>query len=321
MKNILVTGGAGFIGSHLCDRLLKEGHKVICVDNFDSYYSPQTKRKNIEHNLTNPDFDLIELDIRDLEGLNNLFKEYKIEKVVHLAAKAGVRPSIENPLPYEDVNVKGTVNLLETCRKYNVKDFIFASSSSVYGKNKKIPFNEEDNVDFPISPYAATKKSGELICYTYSHLFGMNITCLRFFTVYGPRGRPDMATYLFTKLIDQGKPIMVFGDGTTKRDYTYISDIVNGITSALKKPFKFEIINFGNNKPIELRNFISIIEKNLGKKAIINEGKIPLGDVFITYADITKAKKLLDYDPEISIEEGMESFIEWYKKEEMNEGD
>jgi UDP-glucuronate 4-epimerase len=315
MKNILVTGGAGFIGSHVCDRLLDEGYKVICLDNFDSYYSPTRKIKNIQYNLTNPNFDLVELDIRDLEGLNNLFKEYKIDKVIHLAARAGVRPSIENPLPYEDANVKGTINLLEMCRKYNIRDFIFASSSSIYGKNKKIPFNEEDNVDFPISPYAATKKSGELICHAYGHLFDMNITCLRFFTVYGPRGRPDMAPYLFTKLIDQGKPIMVFGDGTTKRDYTYISDIVDGVMSALRKPFKFKIINLGNNKPIELRNFISIIEKNIGKKAIINRGQIPLGDVFITYADITKAKEFLDYVPKISIEEGMERFIEWYKSE------
>ena len=313
---ILVTGGAGFIGSYVCDRLLERGYGVICIDNLNLYYSSERKIKNIEHNFGNINFKFFVMDIKNKDNIEQIFQKNKIHKIIHLAARAGVRPSIEKPLLYGDTNVGGTLNLLELARKYNVKNFVFASSSSVYGKNKKIPFSEEDNVDFPISPYAASKKACELFCYTYSHLYGLNVTCLRFFTVYGPRGRPDMAPFLFTKLISEGKSIKMFGDGNTKRDYTYISDVVDGIISALNKNLRFEIINLGNNKPVSLKEFISIIEKVLGKKAKIKKEKIPEGDVPLTFADIEKAKKLLDYNPKVSIEEGMKKFIEWYKTKE-----
>lgn len=314
-ETILVTGGAGFIGSHVCDRLLKLGKKIICIDNLNPYYSPKRKIRNIQHNFENNNFLFIAIDIQKKDHLEQIFEKNKIDKIVHLAARAGVRPSIEKPLWYRDTNVNGTINLLELAKKHKIKNFIFGSSSSVYGKNKKIPFSETDNVDYPISPYAASKKACELFCYTYSHLCSLNVTCLRFFTVYGPRGRPDMAPYLFTKLINEGKPIKMFGDGTTKRDYTYVSDIVDGIVEALDKSFRFEIINLGNNHPIELRYFISVIEKHLGKKAKIKKFPLQPGDVPITFADITKAARLIGYKPKVSIEEGMGKFIEWYKKE------
>ncbi len=315
MKTILVTGGAGFIGSHVCDRLLELGKKVICVDNLNNYYSPKRKIKNIEHNLENPNFMFITADIKNKEQLDEIFQNNKVDKIIHLAARAGVRPSLKNPSLYQETNIKGTLNLLELAKKYNINHFVLASSSSVYGKNKKIPFCETDNVDNPISPYAATKKAAELLCRTYSHLYDINITCLRFFTVYGPRGRPDMAPYLFTEKIYKDLPIQRFGDGTAKRDYTFITDIVEGIIAAVEKPFKYEIINLGNNKPVELNQFIKVIEENINKKAVIEEKSIPPGDVLITFADIDKAKKLLGYEPKTTIEEGMKKFIEWYEKE------
>ena len=315
MSNILVTGGAGFIGSHLCDRLLTLGHKVICLDNLNPYYSPVRKIKNIEPNFKNKNFTFINLDIVQKDQLEEIFQNYKIGTIIHIAARAGVRPSIEKPLWYEKTNILGTVNLLELAKQYQIKNFIFASSSSVYGQNKKIPFSETDNVDYPISPYATSKKACELYCYTYSYLYNLNVVCLRLFTVYGPRGRSDMAPYLFAQWIDQEKPIKRFGDGTTKRDYTYIDDIIDGIMACLDKNFKFEIINLGNSKPIELNYFISIIEKELGKKAKIKELPSQLGDVPLTYADISKAKKLLGWEPKVSIEEGIKRFIEWYKRE------
>lgn len=313
MANVLVTGGAGFIGSHVCDALLEKGDRVICIDNFNDYYDPQIKEKNVEHNLNNQLFKLYKADITDIEKLREIFQENNIEIVCHLAARAGVRPSIKQPDLYTKVNVNGTLNLLELAKEFKIKNFIFGSSSSVYGNNKKTPFSESDNVDNPISPYAATKKAGELLCHTYHHLHGMNITCLRFFTVYGPRGRPDMAPFIFTKNIDQGKEINVFGDGTSKRDYTFVKDIVAGIIAAIDKPLGYEIINIGNSKTVELNYFISIIESILGKKAAINRMPMQPGDVEITYADITKAEKLLGYNPKTNIEQGMKEFIEWYK--------
>lgn len=309
---ILVTGGAGFIGSHVCDRLLKEGENVICLDNLNPSYSPKKKIKNIQHNFDNPNFQFIVIDIQKKEQLEQVFKNNKIDKIVHLAARAGVRPSIIKPLLYKDTNISGTLNLLELSKKYKIKNFIFASSSSVYGNNKKIPFSEEDNVDYPISPYAASKKSCELYCYTYSHLCNLNITCLRLFTVYGPRGRPDMAPYIFTKAVYSGKTIKQYGDGTTQRDYTYIDDITEGIIRALKKDFRFEIINLGNSKTISLKDFINLIERLFGRKARIRRYPLQPGDVNKTYADISKAKKLLNWEPKVSIEEGMKKFIEWF---------
>jgi UDP-glucuronate 4-epimerase len=314
MKTILVTGGAGFIGSHVCDNLIERGDKIICLDNFNDYYDPKIKRRNIEHNLNNSNFFLEEIDFTDNEKLIDIFNRYKFDSIIHLGARAGVRPSLIQPKLYFDVNINGTINLLENARIKGIKTFIFGSSSSVYGENKKIPFSEIDETKNQISPYASTKKIGELICKNYSYLYDINITCLRFFTVYGPRGRPDMAPYKFTKLIFNNESIEMYGDGSTKRDYTYINDIVFGIISALDKNLKFEIINLGNSNPVLLSDFIATIEKSLNKKANIIKKPIPKGDVLLTYADIHKAKKLLNYEPKTTIKEGISKFVEWYKK-------
>lgn len=315
MDKILVTGGAGFIGSHVCDSLLKKGYIVICLDNFNDFYSPERKRKNIKHNLKSKNFFLEIADITDVKKLKSLFVKYKPDKIIHLAARAGVRPSLENPFIYEETNIKGTLNLLELSRLFKIKKFIFGSSSSVYGKNNKIPFSEDDKTDTPISPYAATKKSGELLCYTYSHLYSINIVCLRFFTVYGPRGRPDMAPFLFTKKIIEGEQITLFGDGNSQRDYTYISDIVDGILSALDRDMKFEIFNLGNSKRVKLKELVSTIEKYTNKKAKIITKEMPKGDVQVTYADISKAKKYLGYSPQTDVNKGIKIFVNWFKSE------
>jgi len=311
---ILITGGAGFIGSSVADRLLARGDEVVCLDNFDEFYDPKIKRKNIEAALKNPGYKLVEGDIRDIDLLRRVFKDEGIEMVFHPAARAGVRPSIKDPLLYQDVNVRGTMNLLEVSRGVGLKGFIFASSSSVYGRNEKVPFSESDNVDYPISPYAATKKACELICYTYHKLFDMNITCLRFFTVYGPRQRPEMAIHMFTRLIDEGKPIPMFGDGGSKRDYTYIDDIVDGVVKAIDHNAPYDILNLGESQITELRELIGLIEDNLGKKAIINQLPDQPGDVPITYADISKSKRVLGYDPHTKAAEGVKKFVEWYKE-------
>ncbi|PJB88793.1 epimerase, partial [Candidatus Peregrinibacteria bacterium CG_4_9_14_0_8_um_filter_44_15] len=303
---VLVTGGAGFIGSHTVRRLIAEGNEVICVDNFNDYYDPAIKERNIADFSDN--FTLERLDIRDADGVKEVFKKHKPTHAILLAARAGVRPSIESPMLYHDVNISGTLNLLEAAQETGVENIAFASSSSVYGGSKNIPFEENEWPLLPISPYAATKLGGENLCRYYHQQYGLNITCLRFFTVYGPSGRPDMAPYLFTKWIDQGQSIRRFGDGTTKRDYTYIEDIVDGIYAAIKKKIGYEIINLGNNTPIVLNDFIGIIEKLLGKKANIDEMPEQPGDVPITYASIKKAKQLLDYTPATSIQEGLEKF-------------
>ena len=314
-EKILITGGAGFIGSHLVAKLLETGEQVIVIDNFDDFYNPQIKRDNLKNHLSNPHFKLLEVDIRDKKALEQIFKLNKITKVVHLAARAGVRASIKNPSLYEEINIKGTLNLLEVCKTKNIKNFIFASSSSVYGVNTKLPFSENDSLSSPISPYAVTKKSGELLCYTYHYLYGIPTVCLRFFTVYGPRQRPKMAIHKFTKLIDKNCEITIFGDGHSRRDYTYISDIIEGIISALKQKFDFQIFNLGSSEPIELKNLVSLIESTLEKKAKIKHTLEQPGDVPITYADITKSKKLLGYNPKVGIEEGIKKFVSWYKNE------
>ncbi len=310
----MVTGGAGFIGSHVCDTLLEKGKKVVCADNLNSYYPQKIKIKNISHNLDNPDFHLMVKNLSAKEKVEDIFKAHKIDKIIHLAARAGVRPSIERPDLYQESNVQATVNLLEASKKHGVKHFVFASSSSVYGNCKQVPFHEELDVNNPISPYAASKRSCELFCHTYHHLFSMNITCLRFFTVYGPRGRRDMAPFLFTDAVHKGKPITMFGDGTTKRDYTYISDIVDGIIKAMEKPMGFEVINLGNSDTVELKRFIAVIENTVGKKANIKTKPMMPGDVDITFADISKAKHLLGWEPKTKIEEGLKLFYEWYKE-------
>lgn len=313
IKNYLVTGGAGFIGSHLVDSLLSEGNNVITIDNFDEFYSKEVKLKNIASALTFDTFQLIEADIRDKDVLDELFSNNHIDVVIHLAAKAGVRPSIENTVEYYDVNINGTLNILEAMKKFDVKNLIFASSSSVYGNNKKVPFAESDMVDYPISPYAATKKSGELLCHTYHYLYDFKINCLRFFTVYGPRQRPDLAIHKFSRMILNEETIPMFGDGTTKRDYTYIDDIIQGIKQAIENLNGFEVFNLGESRTIMLKELIALIEKEIGKKASIEKLPLQPGDVEQTYADITKAKEMLGYNPQYQIEEGIKNFIEWLK--------
>ena len=311
----LITGAAGFIGSHLCQRLLADGWTVVGVDNFDDFYDPQIKRRNISDCLKNKNFQLIEADIRDVDAMGKAARE-DVRVIVHLAALAGVRPSIAQPRLYADVNVNGTVILLELAKKHRINKFIFGSSSSVYGNNEKVPFSEDDSVDFPISPYAATKKAGELICHTYHHLFGISITCLRFFTVYGPRQRPDLAIHKFAKLIEQDKPIPVYGDGSMMRDFTYIDDIVNGIVSAMARCDGFNIYNLGESKPITVNGLITEIEKALGKKAIRQYQPLQPGDVQRTYADIAKAGRDLGYRPSTSICAGLSKFAAWLREHE-----
>lgn len=316
---ILVTGGAGFIGSHLCEALLERKNYVICADNFDDFYDPAMKEDNISDIQDHHNFELLRGDIRDTSFLSKIFSK-QIDLVVHLAAMAGVRPSIKNPQKYIEVNINGTANILEQCRKKNIGKFIFASSSSVYGNNKKIPFAEKDNVDYPISPYAATKKAGELICYNYYHLFNISTVCLRFFTVYGPRQRPDLAIHKFTKRIMMNKSIPVYGDGTTKRDYTYIDDIIDGLLKTINflqsNGSLYEIFNLGESKTISLRRMISTIEKITGLTAKLEYMKMFPGDVYQTYADIDKSVKLLKYSPEVDFEEGIKRFVYWIKKKQ-----
>lgn len=312
--NILITGGAGFIGSHLSEKIIDLGHKVVCVDNFNDYYDPAIKENNISGIIDNENYRLYRADILDKKAIGEIFSIDGIDLVIHLAARAGVRPSLSNAALYEKVNVEGTINLLENCREHGIRRFIFASSSSVYGGNKKIPFSETDRVDFPVSPYAATKKSGELICYTYHHLYDISIFAFRFFTVYGPRQRPEMAIHKFSRKILGDKPVEVYGDGTSSRDYTYIDDIINGITNSLGCINGYEVINLGNSKPVGLLKLIGLIEETAGKKALINFEDMQPGDVFTTYADTQKARKLIDYSPETPIEKGIGHFIEWYKK-------
>ncbi|MFH1898217.1 MAG: GDP-mannose 4,6-dehydratase [Candidatus Desantisbacteria bacterium] len=309
---ILVTGGAGFIGSHLCQSLLDQQQEVIVVDDFNDFYSPQIKRENIKGLIDNKRFKLYEVDIRDSLRLQEMFNQEKIEGIVHLAARAGVRPSLTDPVLYEEVNIKGTLNLLEMCRLYGIEKFIFGSSSSVYGVNSKLPFSEEDAIATPISPYATTKRAGELLCYTYSYLYHLSIICLRFFTVYGPRQRPEMAIHKFTRQIYKNEEITLFGNGDSKRDYTYIADIIDGINKALQLQSSFEIFNLGDSRTIELKCLIELIETGLCKKAKIRYLPDQPGDVPITYADISKAQNLLGYQPQIKIEEGIDRFIKWY---------
>jgi len=310
---VLVTGAAGFIGSHLCERLLGNGCQILGVDNFDDFYDPQIKRRNIAGCLENENFELIEADIRDGAVMGDAVGK-DVDIIVHLAAKAGVRPSIEKPLLYADVNINGTGILLEAARDRGIGKFIFASSSSIYGNNEKVPFSEDDNVDFPISPYAATKRACELICHTYHHLYGMSVTSLRYFTVYGPRQRPDLAIHKFARLIEQGKPISIYGDGTMSRDFTYIDDIIDGTMTAIEKCGGFNIYNLGESSPMTVNELVVEIEKALGKKAIKEYVSLQPGDVERTYADVTKAAKELGYKPAITIEKGLAEFVTWLRE-------
>ena len=297
----------------MCENLLNKGFSVICVDDFNDYYNPKIKEENIKPFLKNTNFVLKKLDIRQKDKLEEIFKNNKIKKIAHLAARAGVRASMKNPELYFDVNVNGTKNLLDLAVKYKIENFVFGSSSSVYGANKKVPFSENDNVDKQICPYAESKRKAELLCNDYNKNYGLKVTCLRFFTVYGPRGRPDMAPYKFVNSILNEKEITMFGDGTSKRDYTYVADIVDGIISALDKNLDFEIINLGDSNPIDLKRFIRIIEQETGKKAKIIQAEMQEGDISVTYADISKAKKLLNYKPKVKIEQGIRNLGNWFK--------
>jgi UDP-glucuronate 4-epimerase len=310
--NILVTGAAGFIGSHVCEHFVEFGYNVIGIDNFDDFYPIKFKHLNLAELQRNSKFQFHEVDIRDSKALNSIFSSNQVDIVIHLAAKAGVRPSIDSIAEYYDVNVIGTVSILESMRIHDIKKMLFASSSSIYGNNSKVPFSETDRVDNPISPYASTKKSGELLCHVYSHLYEFDITCLRFFTVFGPRQRPDLAIHKFTRLIDEDKPIPFYGDGSTSRDYTYIDDIVNGISCALNHLDGYRIYNLGESKVINLKKLVQTIENSLGKKAILNQLPLQQGDVNITYADISKSKAEIGYDPKYDIEIGIKKFVQWY---------
>lgn len=336
--NYLITGGSGFIGSHLAEQLLKKGHSVINIDNFDDFYSYQIKIQNTldaiqyfsDFEYSGKDNDIKNLislsqsenyrlyyqDIRDKKGLEEIFKNHKIDTVIHLAALAGVRPSIERPLEYEEVNIRGTMNLWELCKDFNINKFVCASSSSVYGNNEKIPFSETDNVDNPISPYAATKKCGEILGYVYHDLYKIDMIQLRFFTVYGPRQRPDLAIHKFTKLISEDQEIPFYGDGTTARDYTYIDDVVDGIWKSVQylenHSDVYEIINLGESEVINLNEMLSTIEKTLGKSAIRKNLPMQPGDVLKTNADIAKATTLIGYKPDTNFQNGIKKFVEWF---------
>lgn len=311
MQKILVTGAAGFIGSHLCEALLAAGRGVVGLDCFDDFYDPTVKRRNVAAATANPNFKLVEGDIRDTAAVEAAMRGCDL--VVHLAARAGVRPSIENPLLYQDVNVRGTNVILEAMRKLKIGKLVFAGSSSVYGNNRKVPFCETDNVDFPISPYAATKRAGELVCHAYHHLFGMDITCLRFFTVYGARQRPDLAIHKFCRLIESGKPIPVFGDGSMERDHTYIADIIAGVTAAIDRCGGWHIYNLGESRPVALRDLIAAIERALGKKATIERLPMQPGDVDRTFADVSRARAELGYRPTTDIDTGLAEFVKWFR--------
>ncbi len=316
MKNILITGGAGFIGASLCETLLAQNKEatIVCLDNFDPFYDKAIKEKNIKELLNNPRFVLATGSITDTGLLNTLFLAHNFDLVYHLAAKAGVRPSIDFPNEYYEINIKGTQNILDAMVKHKVKRLIFASSSSVYGANTKVPFSEEDPVCDPISPYAASKRACELICSVANKLYGLNIMCVRFFTVYGPRQRPEMAIHKFTRMIDEGLPLPAFGDGNTERDYTYIDDITQGLINLAESDFNFEIINFGESETTKLKELIAYIELSLGKKANINWMPSQPGDVDRTFADISKATNKFKYQPKTKVKQGIENFVQWYNK-------
>jgi len=311
---ILITGTAGFIGFHLSKSLLEDGYEVLGVDNLNDYYDPKLKHARLDIIDKYPNFKFEKVDIADLESLSKVFVDFAPSKVVNLAAQAGVRYSITNPFAYLDSNLVGFLNILELSRNNNVEGLIYASSSSVYGSNKKIPFSVDDRVDSPISLYAATKKANELIAHSYSHLYGLHTTGLRFFTVYGPWGRPDMAMYIFADKISKGEPIQVFNNGKMKRDFTYIDDIVSGVRASIDKNYQFEVFNLGNHRSEELMYMIELIENNIGKKAIIDFQPMQPGDVPESFADIGKSVEMLEYNTETNIDKGIKHLINWYRE-------
>jgi UDP-glucuronate 4-epimerase len=318
-KRILLTGGAGFIGSHLAEALLRRGAVLGIVDNLNDFYSPAWKRANLEPIRQAGEFQFFQADIRDGEGLHAAYAETRPEVVIHLAACAGVRPSIEQPRLYEEVNVGGTINVLELCRQFAVPKLIFGSSSSVYGATSHVPFSEDQIELRPISPYAATKLAGEMLTYTYAHLFGLSALCLRFFTVYGPRQRPDLAIHKFTALIEAGLPVPIFGDGNSGRDYTWVDDIVAGVLAALDyesmaaSGARFEVFNLGNSHPVKLNDLVDLLEKTTARKVIREHKPDQPGDVPLTWADISKSTRRLSYTPTTPLAEGLEKFVAWYR--------
>jgi len=314
MKTILITGAAGFIGSHLSERLLERGDSVVGIDNFNDFYSPAMKRDNLSAAQQHPNFILREGDICEPDFVHDVFSETRPDVVVHLAARAGVRPSLQNPALYHQVNVIGSQNILDNCITRRPSHLVFASSSSVYGGSTEIPFTEDNPVTRPISPYAATKRMNELMGHVYHHVHGLKITFLRFFTVYGPRQRPDMAIHKFTRMIHEDQPIPMFGDGSTKRDYTYIDDIIDGVERAIDKPLEYEILNLGEHHTTSLSELIRLIAAASGKDPVINRKPLQPGDVLITYASIDKARQLLGYTPRFGMEEGIQRFVQWYRE-------
>ena len=311
---VLITGAAGFIGSHLADALVARGDRVVGLDNFNDYYDPRIKDRNIEALKGNDAFEIVKGDTRDADLVNGLFERTRPDGVIHLAAMAGVRPSLENPNLYFDVNVNGSLNILEAVRRFGKPKLCFASSSSVYGGNKKVPFSEEDDVSYPVSPYAASKRANEIMCYTYHHLYGLDIHCHRFFTVYGPRQRPEMAIHKFVRRVYRGDPIPMFGDGFSRRDYTYVDDILDGVIKSLDRCSGYRIYNFGESNTITLKDLIAAVEKATGKTANIERHPDQPGDVPATFADVTRAKSELDYAPRVPVEEGIARFVKWYLK-------
>ena len=316
MSHILITGGAGFIGSHLTRRLMERGDRITVLDDFNDFYDPARKRANVQPFLENPTYSLVEGDIRDAALVDRLFRDGGFDAVVHLAARAGVRPSLQEPILYEDTNCIGTLRLLEAARAHGPEIFIFGSSSSVYGINKKVPFSESDEVNQPISPYATTKRAGELLCYNYHHLYGFRTACLRFFTVYGPAQRPEMAIHKFTDLLARGETIPMFGDGASRRDYTYIDDIIDGVEATLDLAPAFEILNLGGAETTALSDLIHWLAAELGVEPKIDVQPDQPGDVPITYADVSKAQALVGYSPQVPIREGLKRFVAWYRDQQ-----
>jgi UDP-glucuronate 4-epimerase len=314
-RHVLVTGGAGFIGSHLTRRLLGRGDRVTVLDDFNDFYDPRRKRRNVAGFVDHPDYALVEGDIRDRGLVDRTFEAGRFDAVVHLAARAGVRPSLAEPILYEEVNCIGTLHLLEAARRLGPETFIFGSSSSVYGINEKVPFSEDDPVDLPISPYATTKRTGELLCFNYHHLYSLKTTCLRFFTVYGPAQRPEMAIHKFTDLIASGRPVPMFGNGESRRDYTFIDDIIDGVVASLDLAPGFEILNLGGAETTRLADLVAWIGEALAVEPVIEYLPDQPGDVPITYADVTKAQRVLGYSPKVPIREGLERFVAWYEAE------
>jgi UDP-glucuronate 4-epimerase len=312
-QKILLTGGAGFIGSHVARRLLARGERIVALDDFNDFYAPRLKRENAAGLALDPGWTLVEGDIRDADLVERLFRDERFDAVIHLAARAGVRPSLKEPILYEDVNCIGTLRLLEAARRHGPETFVFGSSSSVYGINEKVPFAEDDPVDRPISPYATTKRTGELLCFNYHHLYGLKTACLRFFTVYGPAQRPEMAIHKFTDLLARGRAVPMFGDGGSRRDYTYIDDIIDGVVATLDLAPGFEIVNLGGADTTSLADLVRWIAEELGVEPRIEHLPPQPGDVPITYADVAKAERLLGYSPQVPIREGLSRFVAWYR--------